>query len=454
MEAVPASDLVPLRPLGNLEKYSTTRSHLGIYLNVGLTARYKRPSGAPVKPALFRALSILISKHPILSAIPAAIETPNPYWVRLPQITLCEVVKFDEDNAYSRGSSAREYLDDVIEEQHNRPFERSLSQILPFWRICVVERSELPIDFDLVFIFHHSLMDTKSAMSFHEELERYMAEDDGSDLVIDVVETPPMPLLPSLEELYTLAVSEEFAGSQEMPSMPVPDSWTAAPQTVPVKTCFSSLWLSTAQSRKLKNMSRKEKTSVTAALQTLIAASLFSVLPLRYHTLQTECAVSLRRFLQDPVTGTSLGCYVGTLSIPYSRIPSFTWSEARRTKEIIEQVIAKKGGDMPVGYLQHVPNMHQWMLRKLGHTRASGFELSNVGRVSDPQGGYRFEIQGMLFSQSSSACSAAIKVSAVTGRDGRSVLGFTWQEGIVESDMIEQIKEALQAQVEGLTMER
>ncbi|KAL3440278.1 alcohol acetyltransferase [Aspergillus insuetus] len=453
METASESRLAPLRPLGTLEKYSTTRSHLSIYLNVGLTARYKRPSGATVKPALFRALSTLISKHPILSAIPVAVETPNPYFVRLPEIKLSEVVTFASDDAYSGGPSRRDYLDDMIEQEHNHPFDGSLNRTRPFWRLCVVERNVFPKNFDIVFIFHHSLMDTKSALSFHEELEKYMAEDDGSDLETDVVETPSVPLLPSLEELYTLTVSEKFLQSQETPCTPLPDSWTAAPQSIPVKTCFSSLWLSTTQSKKLKDMSKKEKSSVTAALQALIAASLFSALPLKYQTLQTDCAVSLRRFLEEPVTDTSLGCYVGTSSISYSRMPSFRWSEARRTKEIIEQVIAKKGGDMPVGYMQRVPNMHQWMLQKLGRARKAAFELSNVGKVSDLQRGFKFEIQGMLFSQSSSACSAAIKVSAVTGRDGRLALGFTWQEGIVESELVERIKKILQAEVEALTLD-
>jgi hypothetical protein len=58
----------------------------------------------------------------------------------------------------------------------------------------------------------------------------------------------------------------------------------------------------------------------------------------------------------------------------------------------------------------------------------------------------------MLFSQSASACSAAIKVSAVTGPDGRLDLGFTWQEGVIDSDMVERIKEFLSDEVQRLVM--
>lgn len=76
-----------------------------------------------MKPALFYALSMLISKHPILLAIPFAVGTPDPYFVRLPRITLSEVVSFMEDEANFPSSDERHTLDKVLQEQHNFPFE-------------------------------------------------------------------------------------------------------------------------------------------------------------------------------------------------------------------------------------------------------------------------------------------------------------------------------------------
>jgi hypothetical protein len=76
--------------------------------------------------------------------------------------------------------------------------------------------------------------------------------------------------------------------------------------------------------------------------------------------------------------------------------------------------MANKGTDMLVGYLRFIPNLHSWMQQKIGKNRASAFELSNVGKISPLRGVSRFEIESMLFSQSSSASSAAIKVSGVT----------------------------------------
>ncbi|CAI7600544.1 unnamed protein product [Penicillium viridicatum] len=446
-EAFPEGGFPPLRPLGHAEKYSATRSHLGIYLNVALTACYKRPSGVPVKPALFYALSMLISKHPILSAIPFAINTPNPYFVRLPKIKLSEVVFLMEEEANSPSSDGTETLDMVLQEQHNCPFEIDPKRPLPFWRLCVLERSSCPGSFILVFVFHHSLMDTQSALSFHSELEAYMAQYAGLE-PSDTIHSPSDALIPPLEGLCTLPVSREFLQFQEKDSEPSPNSWTAAPQFTPVKTRFSSLWLSEVDTKLLITLSKKERTSVTATIQALIATCIFFVLPATYLTLQGDCAVSLRRFLPEPVTATTLGCYVGSLSTTYHRESSFNWDESRRSKVAIEHAMAQKGGNMLVGYLALIQNQHHWMLQKMGKNRKSAFELSNIGTTSTLRGGANFEIESMLFSQSSSTCSGAIKISAVTGPDGRLALGFTWQEGAIEAGMIEKVQSALKGEIE------
>ncbi|KXG50185.1 Alcohol acetyltransferase [Penicillium griseofulvum] len=441
----------PLRPLGHAEKYSTTRSSLAIYLNVGLTALYKRPDGVPVKPALLHALSTLISKHPILSAIPVATDTPNPYFVRLPKIILNEVVTFIKHDVTSPSSDWSETLDKVLEEEHNHPFEVKPNTTLPFWRFCVLESSNCPESFGLVFMFHHSLMDTKSALSLHDELEGYMAQYSGP-VPSDTVYSPSLDLIPSLEDLYGLPVSQKFLQSQESYTEPSPDSWTGAVQFRPVKTRFASLWLSEVETKGLIARSKKERTSVTAALQALIATCIFSVLPSTYNTLQGDCAVSLRQFLPEPVTASTLGCYVGSTSTTYHRKSSFDWGEARRTKVDIENAMAQKGSDMSVGYLAFIPNQHQWMLQKLGRKRMSAFELSNIGSSFSSREASKFQCEGMLFSQSSSACSGAMKVSAVTGRDGKLALGFTWQQGAVEADMVEGIKRALKGEIERLAV--
>ena len=355
----------------------------------------------------------------------------------LPEIRLNEVVTF-ASNDLDPGLHWKECLDKMLEEQHNWPFQLDHDRALPFWRVAVLESKRIPSSFTIAFVFHHALMDTRSALSLHEELEAHMNEFNGACGRVtpqDFIKTSSNDLIPPLEELYELPVSQEFVRSQENSSEPGTDSWTGSPQSLPVKTRFSSLWLSTSETKAIAAQSKKEGSSVTAALQTLVASCLFAILPQEYNRLQADCAVSLRGFLPQPVTVTTLGSYAGVVSTVYQR-SSFDWNEARRTKTEITQAMARKGSDMSVGYLKLIDNQHQWMLQKLGRKRMAAFELSNVGMASPLRKESCFEVEDMLFSQSASACSAAIKISAVTGRDGQLALGLTWQEGVVDDELI------------------
>lgn len=93
---------------------------------MGLTARYKKPAAVAVKPALFRALSQMIRKYPILSAISIAVDTTSLYFVRYLYITLSKVVIFVENYGNTLSSDRRKYLDNVLEKQYNRPFKNQI----------------------------------------------------------------------------------------------------------------------------------------------------------------------------------------------------------------------------------------------------------------------------------------------------------------------------------------
>lgn len=115
-----------------MERYSATRIDLGIYLNVTLTARYNCSDKLAVKPALFYALAALIAKHPILSAIPWAMNTKEPYFIRLTKIDLKQAVRFVEDEFRTENTDWREFVDKVLEKEHNTTFESRNDADLPF----------------------------------------------------------------------------------------------------------------------------------------------------------------------------------------------------------------------------------------------------------------------------------------------------------------------------------
>ncbi|KAJ3519843.1 hypothetical protein NM208_g13962 [Fusarium decemcellulare] len=438
MNHLDVDQLPSLRPLGPAEQYSTARSHLGIYTNVCVTATYMNRHGENLRAALFRSLTSVIARHPILSAVPID-TTTTPRCVRLPIIHLERIVAFVEKPGYTPGPSRDPTLDEFLEKQHNLPFQQDNS-LVPFWRINVVTNPEDTSWFTLCLCFHHSLLDTQSAVMIHEDLECALSSPQIGPIP-DTVEACQQDLLPPLESMITLPTTADFVSRQQDPGELPEYWWSGKQQAVPVRTRFSSVWIAEKCIRNWKGQCREQGVTLTSGLMSLIAVAFFRLLPKEYTMIQGDCAVSLRRFLPADIDQRSVGCYVGSFSEVYNRDTLSPWKDAKRTKSIIDETLRKRGTDMPVAYLKHVPNLIQWLAGKMGKKRWAAWELSNVGGLGLASD-VKLEdglIQSIMFSQSASTCSGAVKVSAASGRDGRLGLGFTWQDGIVDDELVHEL---------------
>lgn len=421
-----------------MENYSFFRSQTGIYLNVCLTASYHFPSDKPLRPAIFRALAVAVRKYPILSAVP--VDEKKPRFIRLDVINLERTVTFLEyhGDAPVPGDEA---LDEVLEQQHNLPFthEESLG---PFWRVCVLHSLLKSQVMTLCFCFHHSLADTKSALVFHQDLEHALSFPSTYDIATTIAANKG-PLLPSLEGVIDLKTTDQYIRKMENMGEPPSSTWSGEVQTLPVHTRFSSVCIPSPALKGLVAQSKWQGASMTALLMASAARAFFDVLPAQYTSLSGDCAVSLRPFLPLPVTDNSIGCYVGSFSESYSRDNASIWDDARRTKRGVDQVRRNNGADMPVGLLGGVADMKLWLLDKIGKKRWAAWELSNIGAVESDGTAGRCRMQSVLFSQSASACSGVVKISAVTGRDGRMALGFSWQRGVVGDEIARGVMERM-----------
>lgn len=415
-----------------------------------MTATYSNRHGKDLPGALYRSVAAVMTKHPILSSVPID-TTTAPRFVRLPCLDLNEVVTFIEKPGYRPGATSDATLDELIQSQHNHPFKQDNS-LVPFWRITILRNPDDSSWFSLCFCFHHSLLDTQSAAIVHQDLEYALASDDNGTTT-ETLEGSQQTLLPPLESMVDLPTSPEFVRGQQSLGEPPENWWSGKPQTLPVKTRFSSVWISQSSFTSLRQKCKEQGVTLTAALMSLIAGAFFRVLPSEYSVIQGDCAVSLRRFLPDYIDQRSAGCYVGSLSDVYNRESQSIWKDAKRTKKIIDETLQLRGADMPVGYLKHVPDISGWLSGKIGKKRWAAWELSNIGgfddapdlKVEDRQ------IQSVMFSQSASACSGAVKVSAASGRDGRLGLGFTWQEGIVGDEVVKELVRSLVDLIQEIT---
>ncbi|KAL2435032.1 putative alcohol acetyltransferase crmB [Exophiala dermatitidis] len=484
-------DFEKLRPVGRLERWSTARHDLKFYMNAAVTAAYTLPETCtlPLKHYMHKACKSVVGRHPILSAIPVGENTNEPQFVRLPEIDLDQCVSFHDrrhdapgpstPSSADTGSSDSKSdangdpnLDELLTIQHNTAFQAPN----PFWRLCILTTSTQPHQFTAAFVFHHAIGDGTSGLAFHRTFHEALSQAASADPNLDkqetnsVIPSPSIPLLPNIEALHPMPVSllyvlsilfrEKIWSARRDPGL-----WTGSKIHTPLKTRVRHLAFSASNTRGFIDACRAHDTTVTAALQTLIAGVLFSHLPSNFTTLKCNGAISVRRWLPDMIDDDSMGVYVQNLAEDYSRNKFHTetlpWDEARRSRRTIEQVLSLKGKNAAPNMLRYVNNYQQELfLSKVGKDRDSSYEVSNLGvykgKLENDKGSPATTVQigRMLFTQSANVTGSAFEVSAVSGADGCLVLGFSWQESVVDDALMDTVMKTVEEALLALTRDQ
>ncbi|KAK4948750.1 Alcohol acetyltransferase [Elasticomyces elasticus] len=414
--ATERADLPLLRPMGVIERYMVARSQLGIYQKVAVTARYQRKNTSTLKSKLYAALAIVVSKHSVLSATAVDVDSKTPSFARLPYIDLDQVVTFNDIETLDDVDGKFSIIDRFLETEHTRQWD--LRPALPLWRIHVFQRPGDTSRFILSYFFHHALGDTKSALVFQEAVEAALNDTAPDAQSTSRITTPTdLPLLPPLDDIPRASPPGGRSGASEN----VSGLWTGGVQSLPVDIRLRSLWLSAEQSTRLAQQCKKNGVSVTAALQTMLAAAVFQQIPEEYTTVKTSIPVSLRGWLPSPITAESIGAFIDTFPETYHRGP-FSWEEARRSKATIDKVVQNQCGHGLIQKLSRVQDVQAEVDEAMGHPRSASFEMSNVGKLGPLQPEKDYQIESLLFSQSAGAMSAALKEGVVEDGFGGKVV--------------------------------
>ncbi|OJD23766.1 hypothetical protein ACJ73_04884 [Blastomyces percursus] len=376
--------------LGLLERYSTARHHLGFYINVAVSATYTLPETCshPLKSYIYRACKTLIGQHPILSAIPVGENTDEPHFVLLPAVDLDTCISFEErrhGKLVSSNSSCPDAdmdLEKLLNIQHNITFS-------PPWRLYILADPDHPHIFTASFIFHHAIGDGSSGMAFHKTFLRALylelSSAESSEQVDSTITSPNIPLLPNIEALHPMTVSIPF---QKIWNKRDPNLWTGSKITMPLQNEIRLLVLSESQTVSFRDLCRKNKTTITAALHTLVADAVFLNVSAHYSQLRCVGALSNRRWLGGQISDDSMGVFVQDLHDSYHREKffdqsgnfKFPWDEAVRSRKTIEDSINVKGKNAMPNLLKYVGDFHgELFLSKVGKDRADSYEVSNLG---------------------------------------------------------------------------
>jgi len=151
-----------------------------------------------------------------------------------------------------------------------------------------------------------------------------------------------------------------------------------------------------------------------------------------------------------------MGVYIDAFSAYYSRFGLSSsqppWPEACHSRELITDYLKSDGRTANVAKFKQIEDMRNFFLGRLGEERGSGFDVSNLGVMKmEAKGGWG--IRRVVFSRSAFVSGSAIAVGVVTGGDGCLTLGFCWQDGVVERDVVEIVVEKVRRSIEGLAEE-
>ncbi|KAI9367050.1 alcohol acetyltransferase [Aspergillus egyptiacus] len=440
-----------LRPVGGLEKISTVRHPLKYYFNVAMSANYTIPDPytLPLVDYIYKALETLINRHPVLSAIPLGEDTEDPYFVRLPEVDLAQPVSFRKRvQSFPEGDEQDSELESVLQEQHNTGFTAPQ----PYWRLIIFTDDANDKRFTAAFVFHHALGDGTSGKAFHRTFLQALRETASlkPGEAKQVITPPKTPLLPNLEAIHPLPISLLYLAKiilkELLPFGDDPKLWAAAPCQVPVKTNLRNIVFSAAETSALVKACRNHDTTVTCALQTAIARSIFAHIPEDYTRIAMAGAISCRSWLKEQISDDEMGVWVQEFAETYTRKAvaqqTFPWSEAQRSRQTIQRELKLQSKNSSVGLLRYIKDYRKQLYEpKIGKPRKYACEVSSLGvvKTENAQDAALPQIGRVVFSQSSSATGCAIQLSVVTGVDGCLAVAVSFQEGVVDEGLMGKI---------------
>ncbi|QUC15820.1 uncharacterized protein UV8b_00061 [Ustilaginoidea virens] len=510
-----ADQPTPLRPLSPIELYSSARHHLGIYRSVTVTCRYHAPRPRRrIDPGLlYPALGRVVSAQPMLQVGILHEDTNRARFCQLAELDLAEHVSF----ATLDCQSLRQYNDQLDAQQgwHHDQVWPDLAHRQP-WRIAVVEPGaaaaaaaagggggEGAVPQDIVFSYHHSLLDGTSGRLFHEHLVEELNQElrtrqgaGAADAVADpappatVVALPRQaPKLPEPQEsmigfsfspvFLAKVLWNELAPAMLRAAKVIP--WHAKPMdlALPYVTLTKPLDVPWPVAARLVKACREHGTSVTGLTHALTLASLAARLPAQEATsFAASTPIGLRPLL--PGRGANPGAkdllrvlvtshaheFSAALTAEVRRAASSPaldraiWKVARRVKgELVDRLAAFPRNDV-VGLMKYNSDWLGFFKKKHGQPREVSWEVSNIGVLRNQGGGGGgrgesaaaaspgFTVSRVYFTNGAMVTGAPVGLGVASAPGGCLTIALSWQEGVVSGELMKGLADDLAGYVD------
>lgn len=441
-----------------------------------MTCRYQdaNPDGIG-EGRLYAALAEVVTKHPMLRVGILGEDTNEASFCHLPEMDLRNNVSFTTVPC----ETADEYEAVVAEQQgwHHNQVWSELATRSP-WRVAVLKPSGgyQPQGLqDIIFAYHHALMDGTSGRNFHEEL--LAALNNQPEHSSESLETPylltfesaptlPEPLDDVIQFKSTLSyvcrqLWAAFAPSW-LKSKKHPWGAKVVDMSLPYNTRVLPIDLGPETLESLLKACKSHSTSLTALIQALIAVSLARRLPpseaVRF---ASSTPINLRPFVNataDESLKDTLRVLITSLTHKYSAttlreirapqadIDALAWKIAGRVKDELNNRLATIPTNDIMGLLKFVSDWFDFWRNQDGLPRHESWEVSNIGILKNSEATtVPTRITRILFTNGAMTAGPPLGIAVGSVVGGGLTIAISWQDGIVEDKLVKELAQDITA---------
>ncbi|KAM3473832.1 hypothetical protein MY8738_008198 [Beauveria namnaoensis] len=462
-----------LRRLGPMELYSSSRHHLGIYRAVCITARYAPRSciAGPSSPRFIAALAAIVRAHPMLRVGIAGEHSNAACYTHISRINLQEHIHLVPVQCDSEEQLNSEVAR-VQAAQHNRLWESTATK--PPWRVTIIQDQDRDC-YDVMFSFHHAIMDGISGRLFHSHLLAALSSTPPSPPSAaanddPLLSFPDPPVLPDPQEdaiaftlgpLYMASVLwGEFAPAMLKPAPRYPWGGEQIDFARPHITRIRAVDIPPQQTKVLLAACRANDTTLTGLLHALALAYFSTTLPehatapgfcgatpmgLRSHTRDASPTDALRVLLcstEHFFSGDDVAAVRAAADADSTLTTAVVWATAARVRRELATRSKTLTHNNVAALMKHVGDWGEFHARRDGTARTLSWEVSNVGVLGQSAaaaGGDDAEarISRVLFSNGAMVTGAAVAINVASAGQGQLGIALSWQEGVVEDSLVE-----------------
>lgn len=439
-----------------------------------MTCRYRpaAPAGPPLDAAaLYPALARVVARQPMLRVGILGQDTGRARFSHLAAVDLRDHVAFQTLACDGGGGEAR--YEALLAEAQCRHHDRlwpDLETRAP-WRLVVLQpgdgvERERPSSQDVLFAFHHSIMDGASGKQFHELLLAALDRPGPPEPACSSPEAPHLlsfpdaPALPEGQEdaipfrnsipFVLKTVWNELGPSPLRARKVVP--WHGAPIDfrLPHTTRARPVDIPPEMATGLLGACRRHAVSLTALLHALVLASLARRLPAdEAASFAGGTPISLRpyfgpgadaalrpllRTLLTGVTHAFPAAVVAALREPAADVDALVWDAARAVKAELAARQASLPADDIGGLMQYVGDWSDFWNKKDGQPRPESWSVSNLGVL--PGAGAGWSITRLYFTNGAMVAGAPIGVNVGSVAGGTLTVSISWQDAVVPAELM------------------